>query len=138
MFYPLTLTPDDDGTFLVTCADFPEVTSFGADEADAVGHGADAVQEAIAARMDAFQDIPRPSGAAAHFAKVPLAMQLKLQLYWAIQEAGLKRSDLVRLTGWPRTKVDRLFDPNHESKLAQMEEAFAVLEKSVSVRLEAA
>ncbi len=134
MFYPLTLTPDDDGSILVTCEDLPEVTSFGENEADAVGHGADAVQEAIAARMDAFQEIPRPSSEGQHFAKVPLAMQLKLQLYWALNDAGLKRADLVRLTGWPRTKVDRLFDPNHESKLAQMEEAFAVLNLQIETR----
>jgi antitoxin HicB len=133
MFYPLTLTPDDNGTFLVTCEDLPEVTSFGESEADAVSRGADAVQEAIAARMDAFQDIPRPSAEGAHFAKVPLSLDLKVQLYWALRDAGLSRADLVRLTGWPRTKVDRLFDPNHESKLAQTEEAFAAMGVQVSV-----
>lgn len=134
MFYSLTLTPDDDGTFLVTCPDLPEVTSFGADEADAVGHGADAVLEAIAARMDAFQDIPKPTDGGSHLAKVPLAMQLKLQLYWALAHAGLTRADLVRRTGWPRTKVDRLFDPNHESKLGQIEEAFAALSLQIETQ----
>lgn len=138
MFYPLTLTPDDDGSFLVTCEVLPEVTSFGSDEAEAVAYGANAVLEAIAARMDAFQDIQLPSQQGSHFAKVPLAMQIKLQLYWALTKAGLSRADLVRLTGWPRTKVDRLFDPNHESKLAVMDEAFAVLNKVADLRLEAA
>lgn len=140
MNYTLTLTPDDDGSFLVTCADLPEVTSFGDNEADAVKHGLDAVQEAIAARMDAFEDIPQPTTdrAREHRAKIPLALELKVQLYWALREAGMSRADFVRATGWPRTKVDRLFDPNHESKLAQIEEAFAILNKSVLVRLEAA
>lgn len=138
MLYQLILEPDDDGSVLVTCPDLPEVTSFGEDEADAIAHGADAVMEAIAARMDAFQDIPAPSADGAYFAKVPLAMQLKIRLYWALRDANLTRADLVRLTGWPRTKVDRLFDPNHESKLAQMEEAFAKLNKSVEVQLESA
>lgn len=138
MFYALTLTPDDDGSLLVTCDDLPEVTSFGDSEADAVAHGVDAVQEAIAARMDAFQPIPRPSAGGKHLAKVSLSMALKLQLYWALVDAGMNRADLVRLTGWPRTKVDRLFDPNHESKLARMEDAFAALDKTLDVRLEAA
>lgn len=137
MFYPLTLSPDDDGSFLVTCADLSEVTSFGDDEVAAVGHGSDAVQEAIAARMDAFEEIPRPSGQGTYLAKVPLSLELKLQLYWALREADMTRADLVRITGWPRTKVDRLFDPNHESKLALVEEAFAAMGKSVAVRLEA-
>jgi hypothetical protein len=34
--YPIELTPDDNGTLLVTCPDLPEVTSFGVDEADAI------------------------------------------------------------------------------------------------------
>ena len=138
MIYPLTLTPDDDGTFLVTCADLPEVTSFGDDEAAAVGHGSNAVQEAIAARMDAFEDIPKPSPQGRHFAKVPLSLALKVQLYWALKESGMTRADLVRVTGWPRTKVDRLFDPNHESKLAVVEDALGAMGKTIIVRLDAA
>lgn len=137
MEYPLVLTPDDDGTYLVTCPDLPEVTSFGEGVADAVAHGTDAVLEAIAARMDSFADIPRPS-AGEHYAHVPLYLDLKVQLFWSLADAGLSRADLMRRTDWSRTKVDRLFNPNHENKLAQMEEAFAALDKTVVVELEAA
>lgn len=139
MYYPLTLTKDDDGSFLVTCELLPEVTSFGDTVQEAELYGSKAVQEAIAARMYAFQDIPRPAPRSSDaYAKVPLAMALKLELYWALGEVGKTRADLVRLTGWSRTKVDRLFDPNHESKLTQMEEAFAALHKNVQVELAAA
>lgn len=138
MFYPLTITPDDDGSFLVTCADLPEVASFVDTMANAIGHASDAIQEAIAARMDAFQEIPRPSRTEGHAAKVPMAIQLKLQLYWALADAQLTRADLVRLTGWPRTKVDRLFDPNHESKLSVIESAFDALHKRIKIQMEAA
>ena len=137
MKYPLILTPDDNDTFLVTSPDFPEVTSFGEGEADALKHGAMAIQEAIAGRMDSFTDIPRPS-AGDHLMAVPLALVLKVELYWALADAGMTRADLMRATGWSRTKVDRLFNPNHESKLAQVEEAFAALNRTVTVELEAA
>ena len=49
--YRLELTPDDDGTFLVTCPALPEVTSFGATRDEAMAYGRLAVEEAIAARM---------------------------------------------------------------------------------------
>jgi predicted RNase H-like HicB family nuclease len=49
--YRLELTPDDDGTFLVTCPELPEVTSFGATRDEAMAYGRLAVEEAIAARM---------------------------------------------------------------------------------------
>lgn len=137
MDYPLVLTPDDNDTYLVTCPDLPEVTSFGEGVTDAVARGADAVQEAIAARMNSFTDIPRPSNGD-HYAHIPLYLDLKVQLFWALSDAGMKRADLVRLTDWSRTKVDRLFNPNHENKLAQMEEAFAALDKTVLVELEPA
>lgn len=136
MFYPIELTPDDNGTFLVTCPDLPEVTSFGDNEEDAIAHGRNAVLEALAARMNAFQEIPRPS--AKNGAAIPLALDIKLQLYWALEATGMTRADLQRSTGWPRTKIERLFNPNHETKLAQVEEAFAALGMHLEVTAEAA
>jgi predicted RNase H-like HicB family nuclease len=59
--YPVILTPDENGTVLVTCADLPEVTTFGEDEEDAIGRAADAVEEALAARIARREDIPAPS-----------------------------------------------------------------------------
>ena len=59
--YPVLLTPDDNGTLLVTCPDLPEVTTFGSDKADALRHARDAIEEAIAARIAGRADIPLPS-----------------------------------------------------------------------------
>jgi predicted RNase H-like HicB family nuclease len=50
LLYPITLTPDDNGTLLVTCAALPEVTTFGDDIDDAIGRAKDAIGEALAAR----------------------------------------------------------------------------------------
>ncbi len=59
--YPIELTSDGNGTFLVTCPDLPEVTTFGEDEADAVRHAGDAIKEALAARKARGVEIPAPS-----------------------------------------------------------------------------
>jgi antitoxin HicB len=56
----LELTPDDNDTFLVICPALPEVTTFGDNEADARHHGTLAVEEAIAARMAKWIDLPAP------------------------------------------------------------------------------
>ena len=58
--YPITLE-DDDGTFLATSPDFPELTTFGDDREEAIARAANALQEAIAARMHDRKDIPSPS-----------------------------------------------------------------------------
>src|ERR1700732_2083879 len=34
--YPITLTPDDNGTLLVSCPDLPEVVTFGEDREEAL------------------------------------------------------------------------------------------------------
>jgi antitoxin HicB len=59
--YPITLTPDDNQTIMATCADLPEVTTFGNDETEAMSRAADAIAEAIAARKAAGLPIPQPS-----------------------------------------------------------------------------
>ncbi|MCM0754220.1 hypothetical protein M7784_03040 [Desulfovibrio aminophilus] len=61
--YPIELIADDNGTFLVTCPDLPEVTTFGVDEADAALRALDAIEEAVAARIAGHEDIPLPSEA---------------------------------------------------------------------------
>ena len=57
--YEVILTPDDNGSLLVTCPDLPEVTTFGEDEDDAIHRAADAIEEALAARIARREDIPR-------------------------------------------------------------------------------
>ena len=49
--YPIKLEPDGNGTLLMTALLVLEVTTFGEDEADAIEHARDALEEAIAARM---------------------------------------------------------------------------------------
>ena len=51
--YRIELEPDDNGSLLVTCPALPEVTTFGGDRADAIRNAADAIEEALAARIAA-------------------------------------------------------------------------------------
>jgi antitoxin HicB len=48
--YPIVLTPDDNGTFLVTCPALPEVTTFGVTGDECVRNAVAAIEEALAAR----------------------------------------------------------------------------------------
>jgi len=129
MRYAVTLTPDDNDTFLATCDALPEVTTFGNTEAEALARAQDAVEEALAARMAAFQPLPGPSepqsGASA--VRVRLPMILKMRLHAALAASGKSRADLVRAMGVPRTTLDRLFDPAYAGKAEQFDAAFTAL-----------
>ena len=59
--FPVTLTPDDNGTFLVECPDIPEVITFGESVDDALYHARDALEEAIAGHLQEGLPIPVPS-----------------------------------------------------------------------------
>ncbi len=59
--YPVKLAADE-GTFLVTAPDFPELTTFGDTREEALSYAVGALKEAIAARIASRDDIPSPGG----------------------------------------------------------------------------
>lgn len=135
--YPIELTPDDNGTYLVTCPDLPEVTTFGEDVASAAAHAADAIEEALAGRAAAGRDIPEPSAPGPHSAAVGTQVELKLLLHRRLRAAGLSRADLQRRLGWQRESVDRLFRFDHASRLDRVDAALRALGGEIRVEVRA-
>jgi antitoxin HicB len=136
--YRIKLEPDDNGTLLVTCPALPEVTTFGENEADAIHHAVGAIEEAIAARMAAGEDVPEGHQRGPRLVRLPALTVLKVELYRQLREAGMTRAELARRLGWKRESVDRLFRLDHASRLEQIEAAFAALGQAVSVSVHAA
>ncbi len=135
MEYKINLTADDNGTFMVTCPDLPEVTTFGDSEADALAYAVSGVEEALAARLADFEDIPRPSGAGDHSVQVPMQLALKVLLKWALDDKQSNRNQLAIAMGKKRPQIDRLFDPHHGTKVDQFEAAAQALGSKFMVEL---
>jgi len=134
--YKVQLTPDDNGTFLVTCPQLPIVATFGETKPEALRHAVDAIETALASMIDDGEDVPRPARSAPGIPlRLPLLTTLKLQLYWALRAAGITRAELARRLGWKRESVDRLFRLDHRSRLEQIEAAFAALGRTVDVKV---
>lgn len=133
--YRIDLTPDDNGTLLVTCPDLPEVATFGADESDAKCRAIDAIEEALAARIALKQAIPSPSSKGRHSVTLPALTAAKASLYTLLRQKKLSRAELTRRLGWKREQVDRLFRLNHASRLDQLEAAFRALNKRLELRV---
>ena len=123
--FPVRLS-EDDGTVLVTSPDFPELTTFGDDEADALRHAVDAIEEAVAARMTARQDIPPPSRGR-RLVRLPTQTSLKILLYGGMRRQGVTKAQLARALNWHAPQVDRLFDVRHASRLDRLDSAFSAL-----------
>jgi antitoxin HicB len=140
--YLIETTPDDNGTLLVTCPTFPEVTTFADREPRQVLHHAlAAIEEAIAARISEGDELPRPATDAERkrhkglWVKLPLLTTLKAELYEAMRAAGMTRAELARQLGWHREQVDRLFRLDHGSRIDQIEAAFEILHRDIDLRV---
>lgn len=131
--YPIELTPDDNGTFLVTCPDLPEVTTFGEDVASAAAHASDAIEEALAGRAATGQEIPEPSAPGSHSATVGTQVEVKILLHRRLRASGITRAELQRRLGWQCRSVDRLFRFDHASRLDQVDAALRAMGEEMRV-----
>ena len=133
--YRIELTPDDNGTLLVTCPKLPIVATFGEDEADARHHAVDAIETVLSSMIDDGEEVPASDKDGV---QLPLLTELKVNLYWALRDAGMTRAELGRRLGWNRESVDRLFRLDHRSRLEQLEAALAVLGREVDIKVRSA
>jgi antitoxin HicB len=57
----------------------------------------------------------------------------KAELYREFYAARIRRAELARRLGVPRTSVDRLFNLRHQSRLDQIDAAFESLGKKIDI-----
>jgi len=136
--YAVKLTPDNrDGGYVVTCRDLPEAITQGESIEDALGEAADALEEAIAARIDDRRDIPMPTPKkrGERAVSVPPSVALKAAVYLAVRDAGISNSELARRLRLDEKEARRILDPHHPTKLRRIEAALAALGRHVRTEL---
>ena len=132
--YPVTLTPDDNGTILVTFPDIPEAVTFGDNEEEALLRAVDALESMLAAKMVDREDIPTPSSTDdGPYVRLSALTTAKILLYQVMKQQNIRKAELARRLGWHAPQADRLLDLNHASRLDQIERALAVLGKHLDV-----
>src|SRR5215831_14996601 len=128
MEYPALFEPAAEGGFVVTFPDFEWGITQGDTEREAQDMAADAIRTMIQEHIRKGEEIPRPGKARGHkyrMIRVAAMDAAKASLYEAFRASGIKKTDLARRLGIPKTTVDRLFDLNNHSRLDQLEAAFA-------------
>ncbi len=129
--YPIELE-EEDGSVIATSIDFPELKTFGDDDDDALAHAADALEEAIAARMHYRKDIPLPSRGD-NLVPLPTLASAKVILYRTMRENGIGKAELSRRLGCHMPQVDRLLDLNHNSRMSLVDAAMHAVGLRLSV-----
>lgn len=135
--FAIELTPDDNDSWLITCPDLPEVTSFAVDEAEVPMRARDAIEAVLQSRIDDGEAIPepRPAMSPERAISLPALTAAKVAVYVAMREAGMSKAAMARRLGWHGPQVDRLLDLDHASRLSQIERALAVLGKELDLKV---
>jgi len=137
MDYPVTLTPDDNGTVLVTFPDVDGAVTFGDTIDEALTRAPDALATILEAYIKDRRPIPLPSTRRTKYrVAVPALVEAKIRLYEAMRAAKVGKAELGRRLDWHLPQVDRLLAMTHGSKLAQLEAAFGALGKRLVVGVE--
>lgn len=138
MRYTVTLTPDDNGTLLVSVPDLPEALTFGDSREEALLHAVDAIETALIAAMDAREEIPEPRVTGPEWVALPALTVAKLALYRAMRTDGVGKAALARRLGVSLPHIDRLLDLRHQSRLDAVERALAALDRIMTITIAAA
>ena len=138
--YPARLRPDSSGELIVSFRDLPECLTCGASETQALAEAADALEEAIAGRIDDAECIPVPSArrAGEHHVAVPAGTAVKAALALALGESGLSRVTLAQRLGVDEKAVRRMLDPRHRTGVHRIEAALRVLGQEFVIETRAA
>jgi antitoxin HicB len=99
---------------------------------------ADAIRTMIRELIRQGEEIPRPSrprGRKYRMIRLAALDAAKAELYMAFLASGIRKAELARRLGIPKTTVDRLFDLDRHTRLDQIEAAFAALGKRLSIEI---
>ena len=138
--YSVRLAAADEGGYVVTCRDLPQLITQGEDQQDALEQASDAMDEAFATYMIEGMDFPAPSKPkrGEHLISPPAETMAKAALYVAMREAGISKIQLAKQLGVDEKEVRRLLDPHYHSKLPRIAQAISLLGQRLVIGLEPA
>ena len=99
--FPVVLSAQPEGGFVVTFPDVPEAITQGEDEEEALLYAVDALETALSFYVDARKNLPLASRPKRGQRTVrPSALEgAKLGVYQAMTEQGIKKAELARRLG---------------------------------------
>ncbi len=138
--YRVRLSKDTNDTILVDVPAVPEAHTFGDDRAEALLRAVDAIETALMGYIEDRRAIPAPDAGPGRGTAVtlPPLTEAKLALYEAMRTARIGKAEMARRLNCHLPQVDRLLDLGHASRLDQLESAFRVLGKRLTISIEEA
>ena len=135
--YPAELWHAGQNEVVVSFRDIPGCHTSGKDEAEAMEEAQDALEEAIAGRINREEDIPSPSPLmpGERLVAVPTDMAAKAAFVLAFRSSGLTRVSLAKRLGTDEKSVRRMLDPHHGTAPSRIHKALRVLGSELVVEV---
>ena len=134
--YPILLTEDkDDGGYVVTCRDMPEVITQGDTLEEALEYAADALDVAICGRIDDGNDVPAPTKKQVreHLISIPITTALKAAAFIRFRQSGKTKVAIADELGLPESEIRRILNPRHPTKADRLESFIHALGGNITV-----
>lgn len=137
MRYPVDLTPEVEGGFLVTFPDIPEAITQGEDREDALLRGLDALESALEFYFEAPRAVPDPSPIKPghEFVELPASVSAKVLLLNEMVHQGVRPAELARRLHTTPQEVNRLTNLRHATKIDRVAGALKALGKTLEIRV---
>jgi antitoxin HicB len=120
----------------------PEAIASGPTREAALTEMGHALVAAVRGRIKDGMDLEAPAfnqaGSGSHPVALPARLAAKASIYAAWKRSGLSKVALAERIGRGETEVRRILDPDHGTKLDQLEEAAVALGGRLSITFEAA
>lgn len=136
--YPVSLTPDENGEFLVQARDLPEVLTWGRTEGEALAMAEDALAVVVSAALDDGRPVPEPSPLqpGEHLVGLPAQLGAKIAVFRAWRDSGISKSELARRLGVAENEARRILDPHYNTKLDKLDAAARALGRRLTISLD--
>ena len=119
--YQSIFEPDREaGGFVITFPDFDWGVSQADTEADALAMAEDLLVTMLGDHIKQSQEIPIPKrrrGSRYRDIRLPALQSAKVELYRVFCASGLRKAELARRIGIPKSNFERLFNLRHHSRL---------------------
>jgi antitoxin HicB len=137
MRYPVRLKAAEEGGYIVTFPDIPEAITQGEDIADALRHGADALESALEFYFDARRPVPLPSQPkrGQRAIELPASVAAKALLLNEMLRQKVRPAELARRLGTTPQQVNRLTNIRHITRIDGIETALRALGKRLLLKV---
>jgi antitoxin HicB len=135
MRYPVRLKAQEEGGYVVTFPDIPEVITQGEDVDDALLHAADALETALDFYFEARRPIPSPSAPkrGQRVVELPPSVSAKVLLLNEMLRQKVRPAELARRIGTTPQEINRLTTIRHATKIDRIDTALRALGKRLVV-----